>query len=170
MESTLIISGGILLGCIIALSWFAGSDAPYVPTKMDQIRKVLKLAGVKKNKKFYELGSGDGRVVLAAARLGAYSRGVEQSFLRVLYSRYKASKLASHLTGGNVKFYHGNLFSRNYADADILYIYLLLKGVKKLEGKLKKELKKGAVVITQTYHFPNWKPFKKIGDFYLYRA
>ena len=157
MDITLIISGGILIGCCLALSWFAGSDAPYVPTKLEAIRKILKLAGVKKGNKFYELGSGDGRVVFAAARLDANSIGIEESWLRIIYSKYKASELKLK----NAKFYHGNIFSKDYSDADIVYIYLLLKGVKKLEEKLKKELKKGSIVITQTYHFPNWKPYKK---------
>ncbi|MBI2599694.1 hypothetical protein HYW43_02110 [Candidatus Daviesbacteria bacterium] len=168
MDTTLIISGGILLGCLISLSWFAGSDAPYVPTKIGQIRKVLKMAGVKKGKKFYELGSGDGRVVLEAAKLGAYSFGIEQSWIRVLYSKYKAFRL--HPKGVIVSFYHGNIFAKSYNDADIVYIYLLHKGVRKLEDKLQKELKKGTVVITQTYHFPNWKPFKKEGDFRFYHS
>ncbi|MBI2315223.1 SAM-dependent methyltransferase [Candidatus Daviesbacteria bacterium] len=162
MDITLIISGGILLGCFIALSWFAGSDAPYVPTNSDIIRRILRLAGVKKGKKFYELGSGDGRVVIHAARLGADATGIEQSWLRVLYSKYQTSKLASHFRCGNVEFYHEDVFKRTYRDADIVYIYLLHKGVKKLEEKLKKELKKGTIIITQTYHFPNWKPFKKL--------
>lgn len=166
MDLTLTISFGILLGCIISLSWFAGSDAPYVPTKMDQIGKILKLAQVKKGKKFYELGSGDGRVVIAAAKLKADSVGIEESLIRVLISRFKADKLKLK----NAKFIHGNIFSRNYTEADIVYIYLLTKGVKKLERKLKKELKKGSIIITQTYHFPNWKPFKKIGDFQIFHT
>lgn len=161
MDITLIISGGILLGCIIGLSWFAGTDAPYVPTKMGKIGKILKLAGVKKGRKFYELGSGDGRVVFAAAKMGAISVGIEQSWLRMLYSRFKNIK--------NAKFYHGNIFAKHYSDADIIYIYLLHKGVAKLEKKLKEELKKGAVVITQTYHFPTWKPYKKLDNFQFYR-
>lgn len=181
MESTLIISGGLLLGCIIALSWFAGSDAPYVPTKIEAIKKILKLVGVKKGKKFYELGSGDGRVVIEAAKMGAQSIGVEQSLIRVLFSRYKAFLLKIK----NAYFIHDNIFSRDYSYADVLYIYLLGKGVKRLENKLKKELRKGTIVITQTYHFPNWKPFKKVnltkqldfskdiigaGNFWLYRC
>lgn len=166
MDITLTISFGILLGCMIALSWFAGSDAPFVPTKMDNIRKILRLAGVKKGKKFYELGSGDGRVVLEAAKLKAVAFGIEESWIRVLYSKYQAVKLNLK----NAKFFHGNIFSKNYADADIVYIFLLQKGVNKLEGKLKKELKKGSVIITQTYHFKTWKPFKKLGDFFLYHA
>lgn len=158
MDAALIISAGVLIGCFLALSWFAGSDAPYVPTKMEGIRRILKIAGAKKGKKFYELGAGDGRVVIEAAKLGVHAVGIEQSWIRVIYSRYTASKLKLQ----NAKFYHENIFSRSYEDADTIYIYLLLKGVKKLEEKLKKELKKGAIVITQTYHFPNWKPFKKV--------
>lgn len=167
MDITLIISGGILIGCCLALSWFAGSDAPYVPTKMENIRKILKLAGVKKGKKFYELGSGDGRVVIAAARLGANAVGIEQSLIRVLYSKWKSGQ--NNAIAGNCQLYHGNIFDRSYSDANIVYIFLLHKGVTKLEEKLKKELKKGSIVITQTYHFDNWKPFKKEGDFWIYR-
>jgi|SRR3989344_6654692 len=163
MDTTLIISAGVLVGCIISLSWFAGSDAPYVPTKMDYIKKILRLAGVRKGKRFYELGSGDGRVIREAAKLGADSIGIEQSLIRILMSKQKAKDFK------NAYFYHGNIFSKNYSDGDILYIYLLLKGVSRLEIKLKKELKKGSVVITQTYHFSNWKPFKKVGNFWLYR-
>lgn len=172
MDIALIISGGILIGCMIALSWFAGSDAPYVPTKMDQIKKVLKLAGNQKRparplagKRFYELGSGDGRVVIAAAKLGATSFGIEQSWIRILYSKYKAY----NLNFKKAHFIHGNIFSKTYEDADVVYIYLLQKAVNKLEEKLKQELKKGSVVITQTYHFPKLKPFKKIDQFWIYK-
>ncbi|TSC64199.1 MAG: hypothetical protein G01um101493_201 [Microgenomates group bacterium Gr01-1014_93] len=86
MDLTLILTLGILLGCLIGLSWFAGSDAPFVPTKMERIRKILKLAGVKKGEEFWELGSGDGRVVIEAAKMGAKVFGIEQSLIRILYS------------------------------------------------------------------------------------
>lgn len=161
----LIIALSIFLICLISLSWFAGSDAPYVATKKDKIKKILIFAGVKKGKIFYELGSGDGRVVLAAAKLEAQANGVEESWIRVWFSRYKAKKL--HL---KAIFYHGNIFDRQYYPADYVYIYLLSKAVAKLEKKLKKELHKGAIIITQTYHFKNWKPYKKLGDFYLYKV
>lgn len=155
----------IIITCLLALSWFAGSDAPFVPSKMNQINKALKLAGVKKAKNFYELGSGDGRVVLAAAKLGATSYGIEQSWIRVWYSRYQAKKLKLK----NAKFFHGDLFKREYFPADAVFIYMLPKAVEKLEAKLKKELKKGSIIITQTYHFKNWKPFKTLANFNLYK-
>ena len=177
MDNLFIAGIGLLAGSALALSWFAGSDAPFVPTKMDLISKVLKLAGVKKGKVFYELGSGDGRVVIEAAKLGAKANGIEQSWLRVWYSRYKSRM---NRTNKTTHFCHGNIFDRNYYPADIVYIYLLTPAVYKLEEKLKKELNKGAIVITQTYHFKNWKPFKKSGkksadfrlggDFQIYKV
>lgn len=165
MDLALIISAGILLGCILGLSWFAGSDAPYIPTKSEKIRKALKLAGLKKGEIFYELGSGDGRVVIEAAKMGAKSFGIEQSWIRVWLSRIKAKKL-------NLKtadFFHGNIFDRHYYNADVVFIYLLPKGVSKLENKLRKELEKGSRVITQTYHFKHWRPIIKDDEFWLYK-
>lgn len=166
----------------IGLSWFAGSDAPYVPTKINKCADLLKQAGLKKNHHFYELGSGDGRIVLAAARLGAFATGIEQSWLRVWYSRYQAKKLNLK----NTEFIHGNIFDRQYFPADCIFIFLLQPAVDKLEKKLRKELKKGCIVITQTFHFKNWKPIKKIdltenkknrlgkdlyaGDFWVYKV
>lgn len=180
MDTSLIISGGILLGCIISLSWFAGSDAPYVPTKLIRIKKLLKKLTLK-NKVFYELGSGDGRVVMEAAELGAKAYGIEQSLIRIFFSRWKARKTK------NAHFIHGDIFKNDLGKADIVFIFLLPKGVDKLEPILKNKLKKGSIIITQTFHFRSWKPFKKIlitdknipntflgeskleGDFWLYK-
>lgn len=149
----------------IGLSWFAGSDAPYVPTKMHKLKEILKESGVGKGKVFYELGSGDGRVVITAAELGAQASGVEQSWIRVWYSRF----IAKQRKLNNCHFYHGDLFTRHYYPADIVYIYMLQKAVDRLEEKLTKELKKGATVITQKYHFQKRKPVKKIGNFWIYQ-
>lgn len=164
MELTLIITGIILLGCFLGLSWFAGSDAPFVRTR--NFAKILKTVDVKKGKKFYDLGSGDGRLVLEAAKMGADSFGIEQSWIRVLYSRYMAKKLNLP----NAKFIHGNIFFRNYVAGDIIYIYLLQKNVEKLEPILKQDLKKGSKIITKDYHFKNLEPIKKIDNFWIYQV
>lgn len=166
MDPILLATFSVFFLSLLGLSWFAGTDAPYVPTKLDLISKILKSAGVKKGKIFYELGSGDGRVVLEAAKLGADANGIEQSWIRVWFSRYKALKLKLN----RAFFFHGDVFHRHYYPADVVYIYLLPKGVARLEEKLKTELKKRAIVITQTYHFKKWKPYKKQGDFNFYRV
>lgn len=155
----------LLLVCLFGLSWFAGSDAPFVATISDKIKPALKKAGVKKDKIFYELGSGDGRVVLEAAKMGAKSNGIEQSWIRVWYSRF----LAKRTNLPHASFFHGNIFDRNYYTADIVFIFLLPNAVHRLETKLKKELKPNAVIITQRYHFKSWKPFDSLGEFNYYR-
>lgn len=184
MDLILTITVGILLGCLLGLSWFAGSDAPYVPTKKERIKKILKLAGLKKGKVFWELGSGDGRVVMEAAKMGANSYGIEQSWIRVLLSRWKAKQ--ENLPSAN--FIHGDIFKENFSSADIVYIFLLPKAVERLEPLLKKNLKKGSRIITQTFHFKEWIPYKKVlikdknspntqlgknkyeGDFWIYKT
>jgi predicted RNA methylase len=157
MDLSLIITGGILLGCFIGLSWFAGSDAPYVATKSERVKKALILSGLKKGETFYELGSGDGRVVMEAARMGAKAYGIEQSWIRILFSRWRAKK--QNLP--NAKFIHGDIFKKNLSKANVTFIFLLPKGIEKLEPVLRKSLKKDSRVITQTFHFKNWKPYKK---------
>jgi SAM-dependent methyltransferase len=176
MENNFFIALSLILTALIGLSWFAGSDAPYVATAQEKIADLLKSSKLKKGTTFYELGSGDGRLVLEAARQGAESYGVEQSWLRVWYSRYQAWK--QNLP--NAHFFHGNLFDRAYFPADVVFIYLLPQGVNKLETKLKQELKKNSIVITQAFHFPNWKPYKKVlnktkddkigGEFWFYKV
>lgn len=177
LYNTLVIVIGTLIGCAFGLSWFAGSDAPYVPTKKDKAIKLLKSLNLKKGQKFYELGSGDGRVVIEAAKLGLESFGIEQSWMRVIWSKIQAHRAKLP----NAKFKHGNIFNEDLSDANVVYIYLLPKGVAKLSPKLKKELKKGTTVITQTFHLKDWKPVKKIdlpgkdfvsggGNFWIYRA
>ena len=181
-QTLLIVTCGILMGCFIGLSWFAGSDAPFVATKRERIKKLFTKVGVKNGQIFYELGSGDGRVVIEAAKMGAEAFGIEQSWLRILLSRWRARNLA------NAHFIHGNIFKNNFSEADFVFIFLLPKGVNKLEPILKKNLKKGSKVITQAFHFKNWPPIKKIlvtdknrsnqdlgknqleGDFWIYRV
>src|SRR3989344_7823748 len=145
LYTTLVIVTGILIGCGFGLSWFAGSDAPYVPTKMEKAIKLLKILNLRKGQKFYELGSGDGRVVLEAARLGVDSLGIDQSWMRVIWSKLQTHRF--HLP--NAKFKHGNIFNEDLSKADVVYIYLLPKGIIKLSPKLKKELKKGSLINTQ---------------------
>lgn len=195
MEFTLIITGSILAICFLALSWFAGTDAPYVATKSIRIDKMLHSLGNLKGKRFFELGSGDGRVVLAAASLGASAFGIEQSLIRVLYSKWAAKKINSGHKAGSATFIHDNIFSflPKLVSPDksigqiIIYIFLLPPAVLKLE-KLLKNLPKGTLIITQTFHFKNWQPIKKIlvsdqnkpnqdlgknqleGDFWIYQV
>lgn len=182
MDTSFLIIVIILLPALLGLSWFAGSDAPYVPTRIKSLTDMLKKAGLKKGHIFYELGSGDGRVVMAAAEMGATSIGIEQSWIRVWKSRLDAKKMNLK----DIEFIHGNIFDRQYFPADMVFIFLLQPAIDKLEKKLRTELKKGSIVITQTFHFKHWTPIKKLdltenhkirlgnnlyaGDFWIYKV
>ncbi len=156
----------VLLGVGATLiSWASGTDGPFIPT-IEDFKKVLQKAGIKKDKIFYDLGSGDGRVVFEAAKMGADSFGVEQSWLRVFFSRFKGMRLGLK----NAHFFHGSIFNRHYYPLDCAYISLSEKGAARIEEVLHKELKKGATVITYKHHFKQWKPKEKINDFWIYQA
>lgn len=166
MDARYVASGVAILAGVAGLSWFSGKDAPYVATLDERISTALDLAELLPGQVFYELGSGDGRVVLAAAARGVKAIGIEESWLRVWQSQLAAwrGKLPT------ASFIHGDIFTRRYDDANAVFIYLLPRGVAKLEQKLRQELAPGTRIVTQTYHFPTWKPIKTVGSYCLYQA
>lgn len=138
----------------ILLPGFAG--APWVPTKMDLIKNVLSLAELKPGEILYDLGSGDGRLVIAAAKdFGARAVGVEIDPFRVFYSRLKILRLGLN---GTAKIIRRNFFSVNVSDADVVVLFLLQKTNDKLQAKLERELKKpGCRVVSIVFKFEGWK-------------
>ncbi|MBI2405934.1 SAM-dependent methyltransferase [Candidatus Microgenomates bacterium] len=145
--------------------------APFVPMEREVVSRVMKLAEVGPGKTFYDLGSGDGRLVIAAALRGARAIGVEIDGIRVLYSRFWLKILGLH----SAKIVKGNLFEQDLQDADIVSLYLLEGTNEKLKPKLEKELKPGALVVATGFKIPGWKPIKVdprgpvYGPIYLYR-
>jgi len=146
--------------------------APFVPLEPDVVTRILKLADIKKGETFFDLGSGDGRLVIAAAMMGAKAYGVEIDQLRVWYSR-----LWIYLLGlkNNATIIQKNIFDVDLSDADVITAYLLQETNEALMPKLKKETKKGARVLGIAFNFPEWKPTiidrrgPVYGPIYLYR-
>ncbi len=130
--------------------------APFVPVDPGVVDRALNLAEVKEGDTFYELGSGDGRVVTAAAMRGAKSIGVEVDFLRVCYSRFWIWMLRLK----NASIIHDSFYNISLNEADVVYLYLLPETNAKLEQKLKTELSPGSRVISVAFEFPNWQPEK----------
>lgn len=145
--------------------------APFVGMDPDVVPRVMTIAEVKKGDKFYELGSGDGRLVITAAMRGANAVGVEIDSIRVWYSRLwiKLLRLSSH-----AKILHQNIFDVDLSDADVVCLYLLPETNEKILSKLKKELRPGTRVVSVAFTFPGWKPEKVdprgtiYGPIYLY--
>lgn len=152
---------GIILLALIFFGWdiyIRRTDkhgAPFVPLEPDVVESALRMAKVKKGDVFYELGSGDGRLVIAAALRGAKAVGVELSWTRVIYSRFWIFLLRLQK---NAKIIHKNFFDINLSDADVVCLFLLQETNEKIQNKLKKELKKGTRVVSVAFTFPNWEP------------
>ena len=132
--------------------------APYYPTPQVVVEKMLKLGELKKGEKLYDLGSGDGRIViLGAQKFAAISAGVELDHSLVLQSRERIAKLG--LESG-AKIIEGDLFKQDYSDADLITVYLLPITNIRLSPVLEMKLKRGARIVCHDFEFTEWNPEK----------
>lgn len=140
----------VLLLLLLSMIW--PPDSPWSPwwrTNQKRSRLICKMAGVKKGDVVYDLGSGDGMLLLTAAKeFGAMAKGVEIDLFRVWYS-----KIAALLMGqsGRVKIVRKNFFDVDVRDASVVFMYLVPKALAKLKPKLIEELKPGTRVVTFVY-------------------
>lgn len=144
------------------------NEAIFIPLPKNTIRKMLKVARVSSKDVVYDLGCGDGRVLIIAAKeFGAKAVGIEKSWILAKISewRIKREKLE-----GKAKVINKNFFKVNLSDATVIFAYLSKKINKKLEPKLKEELKKGTRVLSASHEFKGLKLVKKFktGHFYSY--
>jgi len=132
--------------------------APYYPTPTIVVEKMLDLGGLKPGEKMFDLGSGDGRiVVIAAQKYKARATGVEfdASLVKQSTERIKTLGLAS-----TANIIGGDLLKQDYSSADLLTVYLLPVGNEKVTPMLEKQLKKGARIVAHDFEFTAWKPVK----------
>lgn len=149
----------LIIGAILWIPYVMRTNddgAPYVPMEPEIVERSLKLAEIKPGDVFYELGSGDGRVVTGAALKGARAVGIEIDKLRAWYSNFWLKLLRVK----NAQIINKNFFDVDLRDADIVFTYLLEETNQKLEEKLKRELKPGTRVIGVGFPFPDWNPVK----------
>jgi hypothetical protein len=135
--------------------------APYYPTPELIVDKMLQFGGLKAGEKMFDLGSGDGRIVIMAARkYKADSTGVEfdDSLYKQSMDRIRNLGLAA-----TARIIHGDLLKQNYASADLITVYLLPVGNDKLSPILEKQLKKGTRIVAHDFEFSAWTP-EKIQD------
>ncbi|MDP7975137.1 MAG: SAM-dependent methyltransferase [Thermoprotei archaeon] len=135
-----------------------GLDVPFVPTPEPVVRRMLELADVKKGTVVYDLGAGDGRILIIAAKdFGATAVGVEAHPGRaaLIEKRIAEEGLADKIT-----LIRDDFFKVDVSKADVLALYLLTSVDQKLEPKLEKELKPGAKIVSHDFPFPGWVPEK----------
>ncbi len=134
-------------------------DVPYVPTTPEAVEAMLKLGQVKKTDLLYDLGCGDGRIVIAAAKnFGARGVGIDIDPQRIKEARENAKRAGVE---DLVRFELGDLFEAKFADATVVTLFLLPRINLKLKPKLLEQLKPGTRVVSNTFDMGEWKAEKE---------
>ncbi len=132
--------------------------APYVASPLPVVRQMLLLAELKPDETLYDLGCGDGRAVIMAARdFGAKAVGVELREDLVKRTLSNVSELGLENT---VKIFQSDIFDVNLKPADVIFLYLTTSANDKIRPKLEAELKKGTRIVSHDYEILGWKPIK----------
>ena len=136
-------------------------DVPYVPTEPEVVQSMLQLAGVKAGDKLYDLGCGDGRIVIAAAKTyDARGIGIDLNPERITEARENAK--ASGVEG-KVRFLQQDLMKADFSDADVVSLYLLPSVNLKLRPQLWRQLRPGTRVVSHDFDMgPEWPPEKTV--------
>lgn len=167
--SILILVTIFITGLIVVwLLWTSIIGAGFEPTSGRIVQKMMEMAEISSNDVVYDLGSGDGRIVIKAAKkYNAMAVGIEADPLRVIWSRLVI--IFSRIEN-KPKIIWGNFFSEKIVDATIVTLFLGPNTNQKLKRKLQKELKPGTFVVSYIWTFNEWTPIKidKEERIYLY--
>ncbi len=155
----------LVLGFLLWLIWPIFIGAIFLPTPQDVVEKMLNIAKVREGDVLYDLGSGDGRIIIGAAERGAYGVGVEADVIRVLWSRLKASRSPAH---NRIHVIWGDFFKTNVADATIVTVYQGESINNRLREKFEAELKPGSRVVSFSFKFEEWESTDKHPDVDVY--
>lgn len=112
-----------------------------------------------------DIGSGDGRFVIWAAKHGYIASGIEFNPFLSLLSKFKITLLRIN---NKAKIYNKNFMNHDFSEYDIIYMYIFSEHMDKLKGKLFNELRPGSVIITNTFKFTDLKPDLEIDRYKIY--
>jgi SAM-dependent methyltransferase len=159
MRMTTAQMGRCLVPLLLLASWANAQvkkDVPYVPTPQPVVEEMLRLAAPQEGEVIYDLGCGDGRIVVTAAKkYNVKGIGVDIDPTRIAESNENAKKAG---VTDRVKFLEKNLFEMDFGDADILAMYLLTSVNAKLKPKILEDMKAGARVVSHAFDMGDWKP------------
>jgi SAM-dependent methyltransferase len=135
-------------------------DVPYEPSTPEIVSAMLKLADVKKGDVVYDLGCGDGRVVIAAVKDygAAHGVGIDIDPQRITEAKENARKAG---TGRRVEFRNQDLFEADISPATVVMLYLWPEVNLRLRPKLLKDLKPGTRIVSHSHNMGDWKPEKE---------
>jgi predicted RNA methylase len=157
---------GLFVTFMVSIVWTQHRGAPWVPSTRAMVTDMLTLADVQPGDTVYDLGCGDGRFIITAARrYGATAVGIEIDPFRYLWCQMLITVLRLR---GQVRVVFGDFFKQDLSDADVITCYLLHDTNQKLEGKLKKELRFATRVVSNTFRFVGMDPVRTKGQAKLY--
>jgi SAM-dependent methyltransferase len=134
-------------------------EVPYVPTENTVVDAMLKLAGAKNTDIVYDLGCGDGRIVVRAAKNhGARGVGVDIDPARIQQARENAKR---NNVEDLVRFEENDLFDADIREATVVMLYLLPNVNLRLRPKLLRDLKPGTRIVSHSFDMGDWKPEKE---------
>lgn len=142
-----------LAGLFLFLCLAFVTGGPFVPSNKTAVAAMISLAKLKKGDRVIDVGSGDGRVLFAAAKNGAIATGLEINPYLVHYTNL----LAFVTRNTHVHAVWKNLWKADISGADVVFVYLIPWKMDVLAAKLVTELKPGALVISNSFIFPGWK-------------
>ena len=135
-------------------------DIHYVPTPEEVVEAMLRLADVGPNDVVYDLGSGDGRIPIAAARrFGASGVGIDLDPKLVAQATRNAQEAG---VAGRVRFFEGDIFEADLSQATVVTLYLLTSINERLRPKLQKELRPGTRIVSHQFRMGDWNPDREI--------
>jgi SAM-dependent methyltransferase len=136
-------------------------DVPYVPTPPEVVETMLKLGEVKKGDVLFDLGCGDGRIVVMAAQKFGIARGtgIDIDPVRIKEAEENARQAG---VSGRVRFVQQNLFEADFHEASVVTLYLLPDVNLKLRPKLLKDLKVGSRIVSHQFDMGEWQPDQKV--------
>jgi precorrin-6B methylase 2 len=161
----------LLFVLIFALTWIlvpAFYGLPSVPTQPERIRAALRLADLKPGEAFFDLGAGDGRTLVIAAReFEARATGIEVGPAQCLAARVNAWVRGVR---SEVRVKRGNFYRADLRAADVVFVYATSRELSRLQKHLESQLRAGARVVSVGSDFPNWNPAKvdREGLLFLY--
>ena len=154
--STLLLIFFILLAGMTIIPVFFG--APWHPLSDENIDRIIKFAGLRPGEKFYDLGSGDGRVLIAASKKKfVRGVGVEIDPIKVWLSRFfiMAGKLTSRIS-----IHRANMFGFDVSEADVIYLYLTHQALDRLFPEILDRMKPSARIVCYRFCIRNLEPTK----------
>ncbi|MFH1326052.1 MAG: class I SAM-dependent methyltransferase [Candidatus Falkowbacteria bacterium] len=148
----------IIFLILLTIAIASNSLAPWVPCWSKDLKRIFALADLKPGEKFYDLGCGNGKTVIYAAKnFQAQAIGIELALPLWFWCKLKQLFLQDK----NIKFRWGNIFKQDFSNADVIYVFGMPKKLQqKLKQKLEKELKQGTRVISYTFPIVGWEPVK----------